>query len=505
MKPLYCIIIFFCIYKMGFPQSLAINTDGSTANTSALLDVKSTSKGLLIPRLSKTQKNAIAIPATGLLIFQNAPDSVGFQYYDGTKWLWLSNTIYTDSTMWQTHGNTALDDNSYLGHKDTTNINFKIANTRFGTIDFLRRNIFLGRNAGSLSAAPSGSIAIGDSAGSNYIASNGNSVFIGFQAGKLVSTGFNNNMIGRSSGANTTFGSSNNFFGGRSGFHNTIGDGNTFIGVLSGEFNVEGNNNTALGLGSLRNNINGNRNTGIGYLAIVGDDSLVNAAAIGSLSQVDTSNALVLGSINGVNTAIANVNVAIGTTKPKAALHVSRGPVNGLTIPANRRFILEDTTNSYIQLLHGNTSETGIISGNEFTVSRSSIIFGIDSSIRFRTGGNSTRATITTEGRVGIRSTAPTSTFDVNGSTSAPLSLISTNTTLDEFDYTAIINATSGILVTLPAANTCSGRIYVIVNQDGFLHGISDYRDFTNTGVTTIPSNTSITIQSNGTNWYRIR
>ena len=54
-------------------QSLAVNTDGSTANASALLDVKSTSKGMLITRMNKTQKNAIATPANGLLIYQSDP------------------------------------------------------------------------------------------------------------------------------------------------------------------------------------------------------------------------------------------------------------------------------------------------------------------------------------------------------------------------------------------------------------------------------------------------
>ncbi|MBL0144775.1 MAG: hypothetical protein IPP48_02480 [Chitinophagaceae bacterium] len=37
-------------------QSLAINTDGSAANSSAMLDVKSTTKGMLIPRMTKAQK-----------------------------------------------------------------------------------------------------------------------------------------------------------------------------------------------------------------------------------------------------------------------------------------------------------------------------------------------------------------------------------------------------------------------------------------------------------------
>ncbi|MFN8305800.1 MAG: hypothetical protein U0T79_03415 [Ferruginibacter sp.] len=43
-------------------QSVAINTDGSTANTSAILDVKSNTKGILIPRMSKANEPASPLP-----------------------------------------------------------------------------------------------------------------------------------------------------------------------------------------------------------------------------------------------------------------------------------------------------------------------------------------------------------------------------------------------------------------------------------------------------------
>jgi hypothetical protein len=54
-----------------------------------LLEVKSTSKGILIPRMTLTQRNAITTPATGLMIYQtnNTP---GFYYYDGSKWTAVS-------------------------------------------------------------------------------------------------------------------------------------------------------------------------------------------------------------------------------------------------------------------------------------------------------------------------------------------------------------------------------------------------------------------------------
>jgi hypothetical protein len=66
-------------------QSVAINADSSKADPSAILDLKSTSKGFLAPRMTLAQRNALAVPAVGLLIYQtdNMP---GFYYYDGASW-----------------------------------------------------------------------------------------------------------------------------------------------------------------------------------------------------------------------------------------------------------------------------------------------------------------------------------------------------------------------------------------------------------------------------------
>src|ERR1700754_3432538 len=51
-------------------QSVAINADSSLPDPSAILDLKSTGKGFLIPRMTLAQRNAIAVPAIGLLIYQ---------------------------------------------------------------------------------------------------------------------------------------------------------------------------------------------------------------------------------------------------------------------------------------------------------------------------------------------------------------------------------------------------------------------------------------------------
>ena len=130
MKKLLPLFIILFLHQIGQGQSLAVNTDGSTANASALLDVKSTNKGILVPRMTRTERNAITAPATGLLIFQSGPDSVGFHYYDGSKWTWLLSNSNSDSLAWKTSGNTGTNAAShFLGTNDNVPLVIKTNNT----------------------------------------------------------------------------------------------------------------------------------------------------------------------------------------------------------------------------------------------------------------------------------------------------------------------------------------------------------------------------------------
>ncbi len=63
-----------------------VGINNSTPDASAQLDVSSTTKGLLLPRLTKSQRDAIASPAAGLMIYQtdNIP---GLRVYNGTNWV----------------------------------------------------------------------------------------------------------------------------------------------------------------------------------------------------------------------------------------------------------------------------------------------------------------------------------------------------------------------------------------------------------------------------------
>lgn len=56
-----------------------------TPDPSAILEVKSTDKGVLLPRLTSAQKNGIPSPAQGLFVFDT--DTESFWYYDGTQWV----------------------------------------------------------------------------------------------------------------------------------------------------------------------------------------------------------------------------------------------------------------------------------------------------------------------------------------------------------------------------------------------------------------------------------
>ncbi|MCF6142543.1 hypothetical protein L1S34_14720 [Flavobacterium sp. K77] len=78
-------------------QSVAINTDGSTADPSAILDLKSSNQGVLVPRLTQTQRTAIATPATGLMVYQTDA-TAGFYFYNGTAWTSLNGTNGTNGT-----------------------------------------------------------------------------------------------------------------------------------------------------------------------------------------------------------------------------------------------------------------------------------------------------------------------------------------------------------------------------------------------------------------------
>lgn len=102
MLRLYMLAVLMTNSILVFAQSLAINTDGSTAHVSAILDVKSTDKGVLIPRLTNLQKLAIPFVSltTGLLVYDI--DEETFSFFNGFQWRALNNAV--GGNLWQQNG-----------------------------------------------------------------------------------------------------------------------------------------------------------------------------------------------------------------------------------------------------------------------------------------------------------------------------------------------------------------------------------------------------------------
>ena len=69
---------------------VSISPSGADPEPSAMLDVQSTDKGLLIPRMTASQREDIDTPATGLTVF--VTDDSRFYFFDGANWSLLGGT-----------------------------------------------------------------------------------------------------------------------------------------------------------------------------------------------------------------------------------------------------------------------------------------------------------------------------------------------------------------------------------------------------------------------------
>jgi hypothetical protein len=90
-------VVFFLLFQfVSFSQNVGINSDGSIPDRSAMLDIKSSNKGLLIPQITLTgiyDITTIPSPAISLLIYNTTNGfglTPGYYYWTGTYWAHLS-------------------------------------------------------------------------------------------------------------------------------------------------------------------------------------------------------------------------------------------------------------------------------------------------------------------------------------------------------------------------------------------------------------------------------
>ncbi|NOS91569.1 MAG: hypothetical protein HOP30_06580, partial [Cyclobacteriaceae bacterium] len=336
---------------MRITQNGNVSIGATSAATTAALDIQSTSKGLLIPRLTTAQRDAIPTPDLGLMIYNTSTSA--FNYYNGGSWGPVGG-----GSGWGLTGNAGTNPaTNFIGTTDNVALLFKTNNLNSGLIDPLTSSAFFGYRAGESNTA-SGNAAFGTNALLTNTSGAGNTAFgtsalegnttaanntafgfrslasnstgdtntgVGSLALQVNTTGFQNTAFGYGSLGNNTTGLANTAIGHTSLFSNINGGLNTALGIQALTANTSGSNNTAVGTTALQTNTTGSGNTVIGYGADVSAGGLTNATAIGYNAKVGASNSLVLG-----GTGVDAVNVGIGTSTPQSALDVA-GQIFGRT------------------------------------------------------------------------------------------------------------------------------------------------------------------------------
>jgi hypothetical protein len=357
-------------------------------------------------------------------------------------------------------------------------------------------------------------VASGDNStamGYQTVASRGSATAMGFATS---ASGYNSTAMGdltSASGTNSTAMGSKTV---ASGFHSTSmgyqsvasGSSSTAMGnntSASGSSSTAmGNNTSASGSSSTAMGNNTNAKGFASTVLGIYNDSILTA----DQTAVTTTTPLFIVGNGDNNTTRSNAlvvlkngNTGINTngSLPQAALHIK-----GIapTFDAHIRLETAGAGTEYGNILYdGNMKFRTFGTGDEY---------------QWRNAANTTTMRLTDAGNlitgnlgVGTSSSTLTSKLQIAGSVSKPIQTTISNITLDVNSYTTIITPTvNAVVVTLPAANTCTGREYTIVNKDGNNFNTNiPYLDLANVSITTLPATTSITLQSDGTNWHRIK
>jgi len=320
MKRLFVGIISVIFTHIGLAQSVAINTTGSAPDPSAQLDIQSTSKGLLIPRMATAQRTAISGPAVGLLVYDM--DSQSFWFRESSGWTELRDGNVT--ALADADGDTRI---QVEESADEDIIRFDVAGIEYfkmedsarlsvlssggsvfvgkdaGRVDDLtmNRNVFIGEEAGASNSGGHENIFIGYGAGYSNVGQSGDSntpgtlnSYVGFQSGLQNISGYHNAFFGYASGENNTM-ERNVFLGAYSARNNTTGYQNVYVGTATGEYSGAAN-----------------RNVGIGFRAGSSNTGIQNVMVGSEAGEVASTNESVMIGTSAGRFAIGDGNVFVG-------------------------------------------------------------------------------------------------------------------------------------------------------------------------------------------------
>ena len=116
MKKILGFTLLFLFQQHLFSQSVGIGT--TTPHASSLLDLTTTNKGLLLPRVADT--SAIANPAKGLIVFTNNTNKLW--YHDGTRWKPGYSTVSEDSIWYKVNDSVVITTKRFVGINADYNI-----------------------------------------------------------------------------------------------------------------------------------------------------------------------------------------------------------------------------------------------------------------------------------------------------------------------------------------------------------------------------------------------
>ncbi len=327
-------------------QSVGIGTNNP--NSSAMLEVSSANKGLLLPRVALTGINdavTISNPATSLLVYNTnvaLPAGVGYYYNSGTGGAPVWTKFSTASAAgWQLTGNAGTDTaTNFIGTTDYKPLKFKVSNQPAGFMDIATSSTFFGSLAGQyhtfanntnstgfghhVMAVHPGALntAIGAFAMANNESFGAFNSAIGYEALFGNINGQRNAAVGHTSMRSNTSGSANVAMGDSAMVSNTTGSNNTAIGAYSLKSNLtSGSNlavgyyalenslsgpNTAIGVFSMRSNTSGNSNTAVGNSSLANNTTGTRNTATGHRALEDNSTGL-------YNTAMGYAALATNT------------------------------------------------------------------------------------------------------------------------------------------------------------------------------------------------
>jgi trimeric autotransporter adhesin len=393
----FCIVVICLLFTNSVLAQVKIGNTPTTINSNSLLELETTNKGLLLPRIALTgtaSASPLSAHVAGMSVYNTATVSdvtPGYYYDDGTKWLKLG----ASSNSWNIAGNAGTSaTTNFLGTTDDIPLSFRVNNINAGKI-------------------------------TNTL----NNVFFGIYSGNAITTGTSNSGLGSYSMFNNTSGTGNTAVGIYSMFSNTIASNNTALGNASLHYNVNGDANTAIGYAVLNKNTSGSynlgagtsalsanttgtQNIGLGYGALFSNTTASYNVAVGTgalFSNTTGTQNIGLGYGALYSNTVANSNVGIGY----GALYTNTTGAQNTSLGYGALYN-NSTGNGNTAI--GNNSGLGITTGSNNTIIGANVT-GLSSTLSnniiLADGAGNQRINVNANGYVGIGLTSASAKLEV--------------------------------------------------------------------------------------------